>query len=120
MTITLICGLPNAGKTTYSSTFNNVIHLDDHHMSFRECNNLALESTEDVCIEGVYNRKKCRIDLLNIVPKEWHKKCIWLNTPVEECIKRENRGRGECFVTCRAKRFEPPTEDEGWDEIKII
>lgn len=120
MTLTLICGLPNAGKTTYSAQFGNVIHLDDYFRDFDACNSMASQASEDVCIEGIYNTKKKRKDLLECINKDYKKVCIWLNTSTEECIKRENRNRSKHLILSCAKQLEPPTEDEGWDEIQII
>ena len=41
-------------------------------------------------------------------------KCIWLNTPIE--IKKTREGYSK---NCEYF-FEPPTYEEGWDEIIII
>ena len=55
--ITLICGLPNAGKTTYSRQFENVIHLDDFRknhligdLCFQDCKDIVLNNDGDICI----------------------------------------------------------------------
>lgn len=116
--VILICGLPRAGKTTYSKRFEKdyrVLHLDDYggningHM---RCNRRA-DALKDVVIEGVYNRAEWRKSL--IIPHgDSYKKCIWLDTPIE--VKRSRHGYSpHCEYD-----FEPPTLDEGWDEIIII
>ena len=116
--LTLICGIPNAGKTTYSKQFDNVIHLDDLNHG-----KLVLErikdETGDVCVEGVYLISRQRRDLIKAY-KGQGTKCIWLNTPVDECIARENRGRKEVLIRNSAMILEPPTYAEGWDEIEVI
>ncbi len=119
----LICGLPNAGKTTYSAIFENVIHLDDiPHKTFGEqlykCNRLAAANEHSV-VEGVYNTKRRRRELLRACKSHQKKVCVWIDTPYEECVRRENRGRPH-IVAIHYKMFEPPTLDEGWDEIIIV
>lgn len=125
--LVLICGLPNAGKTTFSSQFDNVIHFDDcegiRDLQFSNCNRFALNVDGDVCIEGVYNSVKRRKELLQAL-KDKHDKCvcIWIDTSVDECLKREMnyRKRSLGIVHAHARSFEPPTLDEGWDEIIVI
>lgn len=117
----LICGIPNAGKTTYSSRFKNVIHYDDVNGRTR-LDKLSgmIKNNPTVCVEGVfekpYERKKC------VEASNEYNKCIWLNVPVDECIKREINGRNRSvhMVQWAYEDFEPPTYDEGWDEIEVI
>ena len=121
----LICGIPNAGKTTYSAQFEHVIHFDDFKPSarhpndqFQRCNQAAANADDDVCVEGVYNSKRRRMELLKAVADKPGKRiCIWLDTPVEECCRRETRHRPIGIVHAHARSFQPPTLDEGWDEI---
>ena len=115
----LICGLPNAGKTTYSSRYSNVLHYDDISR-YRQAERIEIyRRTDAECIEGIYNTVAGRKRILDNVRAE-RKVCIWIDTPPEVCIARETRGRGEHIVLSHAKMFEPPTLDEGWDEIIII
>lgn len=125
--LTLICGIPNAGKTTYSSQYNNVIHFDKiPHLNFNEqfvkCNHKAAKIKGDVCIEGVYNTIKRRKELLMACYHQDKKICIWLNTSLDECVRRERnyRRRPIRIVHSQYEKFEPPTLDEGWDEIIVI
>lgn len=126
--MTLIIGLPNSGKTTYSEKFRNVIHFDDVPHTFPEdwfsnCNKMASEAEGDVCVEGVYNDRNNRILLLDAVKNKGGKNvCIWIDTSVEECLRREQNGRRRPpeIVTKHANTFEPPTLDEGWDEVIVI
>lgn len=124
--IILICGLPNAGKTTYSKNYSNVIHLDDFlekakspRSLYNLCNEAAAASeNKDVCVQGVYALRKQRINLLDLVKDKQDKKiCIWIDTPIQICKQRENRNRSEEFVESFQKFFKPPTFDQGWDEI---
>ena len=120
--LTLICGLPNSGKTTYANeNYEYVIHYDDvphitleeHH---RNCIQEILDSDEkDICVEGVYDKKYRRMALIEACKEQDKKVCVWINTPYEVCLSRKSKPR---FIVEKFYRsFEPPTEDEGWDEI---
>jgi ATP-dependent DNA helicase RecQ len=66
--MTLVCGLPNAGKTTYCKKFENVIHLDDYNeprfnLRNKRCNEEAVKSETDVYIDGCYFTKELRKEL---------------------------------------------------------
>lgn len=123
--LTLICGLPNAGKTTYSSRYDDVIHFDDVSRKgdqFANCNKMASEVDGDVVVEGVYNSARRRKELLVGCKHQDKKVCIWLDTSLEECLKREAnyRKRPLIMVSSHHKNFEPPTLNEGWDEIIVV
>lgn len=110
--LTLICGLPRAGKTTYSEKYDNVIHLDMCGAYEGVIHNIRGKS-EDVIVDGVYQNRYLRGRLI----KEYKGnglKCIWLDTPQEVRCTRKGWSKGCDFP------FEPPTLDEGWDEIVII
>ena len=109
--LVLICGLPRAGKTTYSERFENVIHLDTCH-AYRGVIH-AMRGAEDVVVEGVYNYRHLREELIGAYEGNGSK-CIWLDTPDE--VRRMREGWCEACD----KPFEPPTYDEGWDEIRTI
>lgn len=109
----LICGLPRAGKTTYSVRYNGiypVLHLDE-----RGYYNILkkVEALDDVVIEGIYDTKELRRELLRHY-KGTEKKCVWLNTPTE--VKKTRRG----YVSALEYPFEPPTTEEGWNEVIMI
>lgn len=111
--LTLICGLPRAGKTTYSIRYENVIHLDTsgaYHGVIHKVKRL----TGDIVVEGVY-RSKCEREALIKAYKGKGYVCIWLDTPLEVRMTRFGWDKW-----CDAKPFEPPTYDEGWDEIIVI
>lgn len=122
-TVTLICGVPNAGKTTYSERYENVIHFDNvRHRSideqFRNCDMLAAKAKGSVCVEGVYNSVKRRKEFLAAVRnKDAKKVCVWMDTPAEVCARRLKIGGAAMIVFSHFKNFEEPTKEEGWDEI---
>lgn len=119
--LVLICGLPNAGKTTYSQRYANVIHLDDYSVPrVAHCNKAIEKAGDDIVVEGIYNTRCDREELLEAYRGQGKKTCIWLATPAEECIRRENRGRPQQVVLNQQKRFEEPSLSEGWDEIVVV
>lgn len=123
--LTLICGIPNAGKTTYSLRYAEVIHLDDYQHGrkwqeqLRACNDDASKVDGDVVVEGIYNTKEQRKGLLMACWHQTPKVCIWLDTPLDECIKRERnyRKRPISSVIHHDEIFQEPALDEGWDEV---
>lgn len=115
--ITLIIGLPNSGKTTYSQQFDNVIHFDDvGHRVFE----LVEENKGDVAVEGIFIHRRMRERLLKAYKGSGRRICIWLDITPQECERRENRNRGAYMIWNCFSAFEPPTLDEGWDEIIVI
>ena len=113
--LTLICGIPNSGKTTYSARFGDVIHLDEVQDYSAICE--MASGMENPIIEGLYLLAENRTQLLDACADHSPKRCIWLDTTLEECIRREDRNRPAFVITQCANTFEPPTYDEGWDEI---
>ena len=106
--LTAIVGNPNAGKTTYSQRFKNVLHFDDYLGRYAEGYAVAA-NMEDITVEGLFQSRNTRIELLDALAHHSPKVCIWIDTPAEVCKARPDfKGRA---------RMEPPTLDEGWDEI---
>lgn len=115
--LTVIIGLPNAGKTTYSERYNNVLHLDDIGRTENVINAIN-QAFEDVIIEGYFGRADVRKRILHAYNGKT--KCIFLDISVEQSIQRENRNRNPQILRNAARFFETPNLDEGWDEIIII
>lgn len=102
-----------AGKTTYSKRFEKVLHLDDF---WPKCYDRILNRVaelDDVVIDGIYNTAEQRGTLIAHYKGESPKTCIWIDTP-EEIIGDRHRRLGFHAIH---RPFEPPTTDEGWDEI---
>lgn len=81
----------------------------------------CLSSKGKVVVDSVYPEKRQREQLIQSVNDiECQKTLVYMTTPLEECIKR-NRQRPnplpDFVVESIHKTFEPPTLDEGWDEI---
>ena len=109
--LTLICGMPRAGKTTYSQRFDNVIHID--FTGYSKAKMMVGETTGDIVVEGVCERPQMREKFINAY-KGQGKRCIWIDTPLEV---RKQRPMWHLY---NGLTFEPPSFDEGWDEIIII
>lgn len=120
----LICGIPNSGKTTYSQKFHNVIHLDEvqpiNQSHIAKVCEIISQCNKDIVIEGVCIDAYYRQQILNAAKHYDIKKCIWLNTPLEICLQRENRNRALFIIKNCYKMFKPPIITEGWDEIEVI
>ena len=110
-------GMPNAGKTTYCERFGNVVHLDDRRTIAATCK--AMHGMDDVTVDGIFPTRSTRRRLLRAYEGNG-KRCIWLDVPYGECLRRETRGRSSAFFERFSDLFEPPTYDEGWDEIIIV
>lgn len=108
--LTLICGMPRAGKTTYSKRFSNVLHQDG--LDYKTVRNRVAMLTGDVVVEGIYEHPSVRMKLAEAYKGEG-KRCIWLDTPLEIRKKRP------MYHPCIGLNFIPPTYEEGWDEIII-
>jgi len=120
MSIKLICGVSRAGKTTYSQQFDNVIHLDEAARTgkrYEAVNNHVSKIITDITVEGIYDKASARIDLLNSYHGTGGKICIFIDPTEEEIKSRPWVKRHGGYY--RKHEFEPPTYDEGWDEIWI-
>lgn len=109
----LITGLPNAGKTTFSARFENAYHGDD--LRRQGINLWDIIKEDGVVLEGIYNRADLRQKMLRTASRPCV--CYWLDITVQEAIRRETRGRKPWFFEMHNNDFQPPTMDEGWDEI---
>ena len=113
----LITGLPNAGKTTLSNKYEEVIHQDDIGSIDKICQKVA--STDNAVLEGVFFKTEQRKKIIRAY-QGGIKKCIFIDISLDESIKRENRNRHPLILKNAFNHYEPPTLDEGWDEIIII
>lgn len=115
--ITMICGLPNAGKTTYSRRYNNALHQDDLGTTDNVIEAIK-QAGADVVVEGVFSTCDIRRRVLSAYGGK--SRCIFIDITAEESIRRENRNRHPQILRNAARFFEPPTFAEGWDEIIVI
>lgn len=118
ISVSLVCGRSRAGKTTYAKRFGNAIHLDDYGIGDKAYPRVADKVSKtigDVVVEGIYNTPERRKTLLDVCPNK-RKICIWLDTPLDEIERRFYKWKPRNLP----HKFEPPTLDEGWDEIIIL
>ncbi len=128
----ILCGIPGSGKSTISKKISkkyNAIRLSFDEMNcFKYCQIIkpALEKLKkgnNVIIDALFDRKKYRNELLiSIKDIKCKKTLIFMNTPLEECIRRNEQREGDSklpifIIEDIYNSFEPPTLDEGWDEI---
>lgn len=134
----VLCGIPASGKTTMATQLAkeqnaklysyDAVRRNSKLASFNDvCTlvhkriNTDLSNGHNVVYDAPNHKLKYRQDLLNAISDIPHKKiCIVLLTPFKECLKRNvNREvRLPDFVLYDMyNKFEPPTLDEGWDEI---
>lgn len=73
---------------------------------------------DDVTIEGYFGRRNERDRVRE--SHDGYSRCIFIDISVEESIRRENRNRHPQILRNASRFFEPPTLDEGWDELIII
>lgn len=116
--LTLICGRSRAGKSIYSRRYGDVLHLDTYGLvpySYAPMLEKIKTTKKDIVLDGIYDTVERRTDLLKAYKGDGKRVCIWLDTPLDVIRSR--------FFHVPSKHpypFEPPTLDEGWDEIVII
>lgn len=112
--LTLICGLPNAGKTTGHP---DALHQDEIGTTENVCAAIS-QIDGDATIEGYFGTHDVRRRVLDAY--DGPARCVFIDITVEESIRREDRNRHEAILHNAAQLFEPPTYAEGWDEIEVI
>lgn len=139
--LAILSGLPGSGKTTYAHKLAEetgaILHCyDDLPGAFSPSKQQAvhaqmwaaiaeeLRQGHDVVCDDLHHTKEKRAAILNAVRGiECKKVLVLMETPLDVCLGR-NAGRERrlpdmILHSCAAK-FEPPTLDEGWDEIITI
>lgn len=132
MTLTMMCGLPNSGKTTKANNIAEetgavIIRVDDYTYLYEQGykpqqmleivhNDVRanLESGHDIIYDAVNATAVERQQLKNIVePFGVRVVCVYMATPTEMCVSRDKHGWSSFY----ARFFEEPTEDEGFELI---
>ena len=111
----LICGVPNAGKTTYAERYPYVVHMDDY--AYGEWEDALRDAPDTVCVDGILSNMRQRRRLLEICHDKRPHICIYIDIDLETSISREQRGRSAGVLGMYYQQFEPPTYAEGWDKI---
>ena len=134
--IHVICGIQGSGKTTLAKqlvfkhdavlysydTFPKGHCSNDAHPVMYERMVQDLKKGKAIVCDDLNITKENRQTLLNALCSVEFKKVLHImQTPLELCIKR-NRKRGygrlpDIVLRHCYEKYEPPTLDEGWDEI---
>lgn len=126
----VMCGVPGSGKTTHSKKMVEERGLE--RFSFDEMGCFRLEEFMRPALEAIREGKSVILDSTNLrvnVRKKilqavadipCKKIAVYMDTPLDECIRR-NANR-ECrlqdfIIESTHRSLQPPTLDEGWDEI---
>lgn len=130
-TLYITCGLPGSGKTTLSEQLSKNYNLklycfDKLKRTFDRytiIKNIEKDLMEfDVIMDDLFLTQKSRLFLLENINVSCEKIVLVLNTPLEVCIQRNEQRDfrdylSEDFIRDLQKRYQPPSYDEGWDDI---
>lgn len=126
----ILCGASGSGKSTLSKKLaeeQNLTRLSMDELKFFLHSDLlplvteSLESNKDIIVDALYTKLKWRKAILEATEKfDCKRTLIYVTTPLDECIRR-NAGRENSLpdfvIEDIYNSIEPPTLDEGWDEI---
>lgn len=138
-TLFMMCGLPGSGKSTFAAALESVpcVCLDNLREEFYGnasiqgdgafIFNAGIERVKsvlrnyDACIYDATNvDKRARQNVMSKLPIIDRFICVWLDTPLDECLKRnEERKRHvpQEVIKRMAAKFEIPTKEEGFISI---
>jgi len=143
MKLYTLCGLPASGKTTLSTQLAKehnakLYHYDEfkkgskpqytketHQRLYKQIAQDLLQGY-DVVLDDLHLALEWRQDLLTALQDISCKKIlIVMTTPLEECVCRNSQRQGQArlpdFVIYHLnQRYQPPSLDEGWDDIQYI
>lgn len=136
--IYVLCGLPGAGKTTISRQLQQQYHAELYcYDEFIKHHNLLdkrqqmfekivsdLRTGKDVILDDLHTCIEWRINLLSAIQNVPCKKVlIVMTTSLEECIRRNSQRTNrlpDFVIYYLNSQYQPPTLDEGWDDIIYI
>ena len=133
MKLTMMCGLPNSGKTTKAAALaretgaalvtwdeharrvGKVLQQDEIREAVVSAIRAALEDGRDVVYDAVNATAEERKRIAEACTRGIdgvQTACMFMDTPVDICMPRDRFGWARAF----ARFFRPPTEDEGFGE----
>ncbi|AXF52507.1 MAG: AAA domain protein [Caudoviricetes sp.] len=143
----LMCGIPGSGKSSFANKYSGarskvvsrdrirfeLVKPDEPYFSkekqvfnqFVEEINCALACGYDVYVDATHISIASRNKIIRQLNK-CNLACIWLDTPLQECIKRnEDRKGTRAFVppnviTDMYDKFQKPELYEGFEKIHIV
>lgn len=144
----MLIGIQGSGKTTYSKELSKeynaeVVSTDKVRQTYPGIvESEVFPAVYKLCAEKLKEGNNVILDATHITPKvrkrtfdaldqyevEYKKIAFYLDTPVEECIKRvdiRNKNPEELFIPLEViesygKNLIAPTKEEGFSEIYII
>lgn len=144
-TLTILCGLPGSGKSTYAKG----LLVDNPNMVWLSSDNIREELFGDAAIQAEPNKvfslmqqraiaalnnyksviydatnltRKARAGILNVCPKFVTVNCVVVWAPIDKCIELDlarERTVGKDVIMRMATSFQFPYYDEGIDDIFI-
>ena len=138
MELILLVGLPGSGKSTYYKEhfFNSHVRISNDLLKTKNRTakllNYCLETEMSFVVDNTNTTAVARrqfiqaCDEANINRKDPIKKiCIWFDCPVATCLKRNDERKEKdkvpkLAILGKAKEFESPTTEEGFDEIRKV
>lgn len=129
----VMCGIPGSGKSTLSKQVAEDNGLTRFSFDELGCHTTrqflcpvitALQNGKSVIMDSTHLRKNERkIILQTVVDIPCHKICIYMNTPFDECLRRNAIREArlpDMMIRSMYISIQKPTLDEGWDEIITI
>lgn len=133
MTLTILCGPAGSGKTTLSKKLaeeQNAIRYSFDEMRCLQHKELfphilkSLENGQNVVVDALFTRIVQRKMLLEAIRDiECERVLIYMNTPLDECVRRNAQRDNPLpnfVIESIYETIEPPTLSEGWDEIREV
>lgn len=132
--------MPASGKTTLSKKFSSIYHANLYSydeirkdMFFIKQSEIkmmnlvkeALLNNNNVIIDNVYITRESRMKLISELSDiQCEKVLVVVQAPIEVCIERDKNRKshnlGETIIRNHYNRYQPPSLDEGWDDIIFI
>lgn len=129
----VMIGCPGAGKTTQAKRLEEELSLERFSFDEMHCFSLAqfmphvvaaMQDGKSVILDTVNLRANVRAKILQgVADIPCRKVAVYMNTPLEECIRRNANREARLpdhVIQSTHRSLQPPTLDEGWDEIMEV
>jgi tRNA uridine 5-carbamoylmethylation protein Kti12 len=126
----VFCGIPASGKTTLSKQVAEEYRANRYSFDEMRCLQhkelipfikQSLKDGNNTVVDSTYTLKRARTDLLEAIKDiNCKKTLISMSTPLEECIHRNKQRKypvPQHLIETISSSMQPPSIDEGWDEI---